>query len=249
MLQSNAAIGESIQVQKLIRTFKSESEEQPQVRSDFDTNLSFTNVSYIFPNQKEAVISNFNLVLEKGQFICISGPSGSGKSTLVDLALGFLKPSRGEIMISGMEPSKAMIQWPGKVAYVPQEIGLIDGSIRFNVALTSDEKIDEVKLAKALSVSCLEDFVSELPDGSITSVGNFERTISYGQKQRLGIARALYTDPQILILDEATNALESKVIHEILNNLKNFSRKGRIVLFVSHQNEVLEMADAIISLR
>jgi ABC-type bacteriocin/lantibiotic exporter with double-glycine peptidase domain len=151
-----------------------------------------------------------SLRVPAGTSIALVGDSGAGKSTLADVMLGILNPISGEALISGISPQDAVRQWPGLIGYVPQEVALVHGTIRENVALGIDPKlVDDDQIWEALRRSHLADFLTESRDGLDTPVGERGIKLSGGQRQRLGLARALYSRPKLLILDEATSALDA----------------------------------------
>ena len=174
--------------------------------------------------------------------------SGSGKSTLVNLILGFLKPKKGEIFIDKKELHLNLSSWQNSIGYVSQSINLIDGTILKNVAFGVDEKnIDYDHVKKCLIQVELGEFIDNSEKGLDTEVGDKGIKISGGQAQRIVIARALYRNPTLLILDEATNSLDQKTEKSIINTL-NKLKKTITVIVVTHKKENMDACDSIINL-
>ncbi len=229
------------------------------VKNDASTELVVDHENFVpevvveavtFSYQKDGLnaVQNINLVIPPGNVYAIVGPSGSGKTTLVDLILGILKPDEGQVTISGIEPGKTVSRWPGAVAYVPQDVLIINGTVRENVSLGYDTDLGNDDLIwSALATASLESFVRSLPDGLNTHVGDRGTRLSGGQRQRLGIARALFTKPQLLILDEATSALDGDVEAEITETI--LSLKGHVtVVMIAHRLSSIRNSDKLVYL-
>jgi ABC-type multidrug transport system fused ATPase/permease subunit len=186
--------------------------------------------------------------IENGQRVAIVGSSGAGKTTLVDLILGIFPPTAGKVLISNTSPSEAISQWPGAIAYVPQDITISNGTIGENVCLGfSKNEIDDFNIWEALKKSHLADFVQSLPLGLHTPVGERGTKLSGGQRQRLGIARALITKPKLLVLDEATSSLDNQTEEAITSALDELHGEVTIVL-VAHRLSTVKKADQVIYL-
>lgn len=206
------------------------------------------NVSFAYENARNDAVHEISLEIPQGSVYAIVGPSGSGKTTLVDLILGILEPDSGSITISGLLPSEAIGKWSGAVAYVPQDVIIINGTIRENVSLGFETDLTNDNLVwEALSTACLASFVRLLPLGLDTHVGDRGTRLSGGQRQRLGIARALFTKPLLLILDEATSALDGDVEAEIAETILNL--KGNVsVIMIAHRLSSIRNADQLVYL-
>lgn len=202
-------------------------------------------VSFTYPGAEKSAISDVSFQIKAGSQVAIIGPSGAGKTTLVDLILGLLEPSMGYVLINNQQPMKIIGQTPGKISYVPQRPGIVAGTIAENVALgLPPELLDEDKVLKCLEDVGLLEFLSQLPDGIYSSVGEQLDSLSGGQIQRIGLARALYTDPSLLILDEATSALDASAEAAITSTLSKLS--GNVTLIViAHRLSTVQHSDNV----
>ena len=214
---------------------------------EFQGTIKVSNLNFEFQNKRDFTIDIDEIEICEGEFVAFVGPSGSGKSTLVDLILGALTPKFGNISISGISNVEALKIWPGKVAYVPQNVIVFPGTIRQNIALGFDCEFDSFENSQMydlLNRVNLGDFLDELVLGLDTEIGERGTGLSGGQKQRLGIARALFTNPQILVLDEATSALDSETEAFLSNTL--YKMKGSITLIsIAHRLSTIKNADKI----
>jgi ABC-type bacteriocin/lantibiotic exporter with double-glycine peptidase domain len=214
----------------------------------FTKNLIIKNLDFGYGDLKKEVINNFNININFGNFLGISGVSGSGKTTLLSIILGLLKPDKGNIIVDGIDIFNDIRAWQAVIGYVPQNLYLIDDTIQNNIALgTLKEDLNLNLLNKVINLACLEDLINELPRGIQTNIGEKGINLSGGQRQRIGIARALYRQPKLLILDEFTNALDKKLEEKILNNIYGL-KKNVTGIIVSHDNNVLKNCDKIINL-
>lgn len=211
----------------------------------FASNLQIKNMSFTYPDSNEPTLKVVNQRIESGSFVAFVGPSGGGKSTLIDLMLGVLNPDEGEILLSGLKPLDAISSWPGAISYVPQDVIIINGSIKDNiVAGYPSSEVSEERICNALRISNLTDYVASLPLGLDSSVGENGQLLSGGQRQRLGIARAMYSNPKLLVLDEATSALDGVTESQISDELVKL--KGAVTLvLVAHRLSTIEKADLI----
>ena len=210
----------------------------------FKNNIKIRNLSFNYKD-KSNIFNSLNLTINKGDIIGIKGETGSGKSTLLDIFMGLLKPSSGKILIDDIEINESnMTMFHNILSHVPQNIHLNDDTILNNIVLSNKIKFDEVKEA-AKNAEILQ-YINSEPKGFNTIVGEKGAKISGGQKQRIGIARAIYKNSQILILDEATNALDIETEKKIMKYF--FQKKDLTVIIVSHRNEIIERCDKIISI-
>ncbi len=208
----------------------------------FDKIISLKDVSFQYEVGNQ-VLEKINLEINKGRMIGFVGTSGVGKSTLIDLILGFLKPSSGEIFVDNKDIHSNINGWYKMIGYVPQQVFLKDESIKKNIALgCRDDEIDYDKVDEVIKLAQLDDFVNSLEKGYDTVVGERGARISGGQLQRIGIARALYNNPSIIIFDEATSSLDIETESEILKSIENF-KKNKTILIISHRNITLKNCD------
>jgi ABC-type multidrug transport system fused ATPase/permease subunit len=216
--------------------------------SNFVSSIIVDNLSFRYPNSQKDVLCSINFEVPRGTFLAIAGSSGAGKTTLADLILGVIPASSGKIEISGLKPLDAIIEWPGKISYVPQEVYISNSSIRKNVALGIDEsEIDDSRVRRSLTNAQLIGFIDDSTQGLNIEVGENGSKLSGGQKQRVGIARALYSDPELLVLDEATSSLDGETEAEITSTLLGL--KGKITLVViAHRLSTIKEADHVIYL-
>ncbi|MDA7637775.1 ABC transporter ATP-binding protein/permease [Candidatus Pelagibacter sp.] len=219
------------------------------VKLKFNNKICLKNISYRYPTSKLDALNKISFDINKNSKIGIFGPSGSGKSTLVDLIMGLIKPTKGQIKVDNeiIEENKNY-SWRNKIGYIQQNIFLFDDTLKNNIILnSSDNLIDDEKFKQVLSSSKISDFIDKLSNGLNTNLGEKGLKISGGQRQRIGIARALYSDPDILILDEATNQLDSKNETEILDIIfKEFRNKSIIV--ISHDRSIMSRCNTILNI-
>ena len=214
----------------------------------FVPEIELDRVTFKYPSSDQFSLGTVSFSIKQGSITAIVGPSGAGKTTLVDLILGVLSPSSGEILISGVKPSEASRQWPGAMSYVPQNVTIASGTIAENVTL-GYERLDVPPefIWNALKVAQLSGVVSNLDNGIETMVGENGTKLSGGQRQRLGIARAMFTKPMLLVLDEATSSLDGKTEADVSEAILKLS--GQVtVLIVAHRLSTIQKADQIIYL-
>ena len=214
--------------------------------SEFDASIEIINLNFKYDSSQGFVLKDINLKIPSGSFAAVVGSSGSGKTTLIDLILGLLTPKSGSIKISGKSPLTVHKKWPGVIAYVPQDVVIINGTVTENIALGFDyESIDLVRVLKCIELAHLTTVVNALPGKLDEFLGEKGSKLSGGQRQRVGIARALYTNPSILVLDEATSALDGESEKEINNSLQDL--KGEItILVISHRLSSVVNADQVL---
>ena len=196
----------------------------------FYNSIIFKDVFFKYPNKKEHVLQNVNFEIKKNDKILLNGPTGSGKSTLVDLILGLQKPDSGKILIDGNEINEISKGWLDVVGYVPQSVYLFNDTIKNNITLEFDDRFDEKLFQKCIEIAELQKFISNLSDKENTVIGELGSNVSGGQKQRIGIARALYKNSEVIIFDEATNALDVLTESKIFSNLEKSKDKTLIVI-------------------
>lgn len=212
----------------------------------FSPTVEIADISLTYRGSIKRALDNVSLSIRSGETVAIVGPSGAGKTSLIDVLLGVLTPTQGEISISGLSPSEATTKWPGAIAYVPQEITISKGSIKHNVALGYFlDDISEADIWSALQTAQLSSVISELPDGLSTQVGDRGSKLSGGQRQRLGIARAMLSLPKLLVLDEATSALDGQSEMDVSGAIQGL--KGSVtVVMIAHRLSTVRNADQVI---
>ena len=215
--------------------------------NEFHGSLEAKNVRFGYGGNN-FTLQDITFSIRENTFTAIMGPSGAGKSTLMDLMLGIIEPHSGNLEISGVPASQALIDYPGLVAYLPQDVQIIESSIRENVVLGFEaHELEDSRVWEALEIAQLSEFVRGLPSGLDTSLGVRGVGLSGGQKQRLAIARAVVTRPKILFLDEATSALDTETEKAVTDAL--YQLKGKITLIViAHRVSTIMNADKAIYL-
>jgi len=212
----------------------------------FDATIRVEQVSFTYPGKNAPAIYDVSVMIPKGSSVAFVGPSGAGKTTIVDVFLGVLSPDFGQVTISGLSPLFAVNKWPGAVSYVPQDVIISNGSIRENVALgyPIDLATDEL-IMEALTVAKLNQFVQGLPNGIDTIVGERGAKISGGERQRLGIARAMFTKQHLLILDEATSSLDGETEAAIAASIHAL-RGTTTVVMIAHRLSTVRNVDIVV---
>lgn len=215
------------------------------VHDGFKSEIQISNVSLTYPNKAMPAVSNLNFLISPGESVAFVGASGAGKTTIIDVLLGVLNPDLGDVLISGFPPLIAIAKWPGAVSYVPQDVLISAGTIRENVALGYPSHIatDDL-IMSALKVAYLDKFVADLPLGLDTQVGERGTKISGGQRQRLGIARAMFTRPYLLVLDEATSSLDGEAEASISDAI-HAMRGSTTVVMIAHRLSTVKSADVV----
>lgn len=214
----------------------------------FERELSVDGVGYRFEGAHRWALQKIEFGVRQGESVGIVGPTGAGKSTLVALLLGLLKPSEGHIAVDGCDIQERPRDWQRQIGYVPQEVYLTDDTIRRNVALgVEDGRIDEARVAESVRTAQLDDFVASLPEGLDTVVGERGVRLSGGQCQRIAVARALYRQPQVLVFDEATAALDHRTELELTRAIEGL-HGTKTVLIVAHRLSTVRRCDFLVFL-
>lgn len=214
-------------------------------RTSLQDKIVLDHITYAYPNTDKNIFTDAHMEVKKGQSVGIMGPSGAGKSTVVDILLGLLRVQAGTITCDGVDIFDNYADWLGKIGYIPQSIYLIDESIRDNIAFGIDaDQIDDKRIWEVLEEAQLKDFVQELPEGLDTTIGDRGVRISGGQRQRLGIARALYHNPEILVFDEATSALDSDTEKAVMDAINSFHGRKTMVI-IAHRLNTIAKCDVI----
>ena len=211
--------------------------------------IAFRKVDFRYENSAGVGLHDLSFSIAAGEAIGIVGPSGAGKTTLVDLILGLLTKSDGEILINGQVATEAhFVKWRSQVAYLPQEVFMLDDTLRKNIAFgVVDEDIDETKLKSVVNMARLAPLVQSLQHGVDTKIGERGIRLSGGQRQRIALARALYHDRSVLVLDEATSALDRETEKVIVSEIAQLKPRVTLVV-IAHRLSTLENCDRIIRL-
>jgi ABC-type multidrug transport system fused ATPase/permease subunit len=202
-------------------------------------------VSFRYAPDAPDVLHGIDLTIPRGQTVGIVGRSGTGKTTLLDLLLGILQPRSGHILVDGQDVSGRLAAWQRQIGYIPQNIYLVDGTIRQNIAFAIPEaEIDDDRVMSALQDAQLAEYVAALPQGIHTPVGELGKRMSGGQRQRIGIARALYNDPEFLVLDEATASLDTATEAEVIGTIRGMHSR-KTILIITHRTATLGCCDRV----
>ena len=208
-------------------------------------NIEVGNLVFSYEGIDTPVLSNVNVRVHNGEAVGFVGQSGSGKSTLIDIMLGLLDAKSGSVKVNGLDIDEVKQSWQKQIGYIPQAIFLMDDSLRRNIAIgIADSDIDEAAVREALKSAQLEDFVTSLPEGLDTVVGERGVRLSGGQRQRIGIARALYHRPSVLVLDEATSSLDTETEHGVMQAVRAL-QGDKTVLIVAHRLSTVEYCDRL----
>jgi ABC-type multidrug transport system fused ATPase/permease subunit len=212
----------------------------------FTPEVIFNDVSFKYKGNSKFAIQHVNLKIEAGKIVALVGSSGAGKTTLADLLLGVITPDSGTVSISSRSPKQAIIDWPGSIAYVPQDVVILSTSISRNISLNPNgqTQINSEQIRESIKKSQLEAFVKDLVEGPESFVGERGSKLSGGQRQRLGISRALYSNPKLIIMDEATSSLDAETEYTLNETIQKL--RGRVtIVVIAHRLATVRNADIV----
>jgi ATP-binding cassette subfamily C protein len=202
-------------------------------------------VSYHYPSSEEEVLSEVSIEITQGTSVGLIGSSGAGKTTLVDVILGLLQPTEGKVLVDGVDIQQGLRGWQNQIGYIPQSIYLCDDTLRGNIAFgIPEEEISEEQVWSAVQLAQLQELVERLPQGLDTVVGERGVRLSGGQRQRVGIARALYHNPQVLVMDEATAALDNETEASIMEAVEKLSGEKTLIM-IAHRLTTVKNCDCL----
>jgi ATP-binding cassette subfamily C protein len=211
----------------------------------FDGQIELRNVSHKYENSEKLSLDSLSLKIPKKSIVALVGASGAGKSTALSLISGLLEPTSGDVLVGGKDIHRALFSWQQQIGYVPQSIYILDDTVRNNVAFgLKGDCISEEKVWRVLRLAQLDSFVKELPSGLDTLIGENGVRFSGGQRQRIGIARALYGEPKILIMDEATAALDNETERAFMDDVGSLKRECTII-WTAHRVTSIKNCDII----
>jgi len=214
-------------------------------KKTFNDSIELQNVTFRYPNQKEASVKDISLTIPIGKSVAFIGESGAGKTTLIDIMLGLFRPEKGRILVDGKNLEEQKEVWQQKIGYIPQSIYLSDDTIRRNIAFgMEDKQIDDQEIWRALEQAQLKEFAEKLPEKLDATVGERGVRLSGGQRQRVGIARALYHNPEILFMDEATSALDNETEKGIMQAIDGL-RGEKTLIIIAHRLTTIENCDLV----
>ena len=211
----------------------------------FDGSVDLVSLCLTYPDASVPALDEVSLRVPAGTSLALVGPTGAGKSTLADVILGVIAPDLGEVRVGGQEPHESVLRWPGAMAYIPQDVAIINGTVRDNVAMGLPEQIvHDDRIWEALERARMADFLRDSRDGLSTVVGEHGVKLSGGQRQRLGIARALYTRPRLLVMDEATSALDAETEAAVTETFTSMSGEVTLII-IAHRLATIRHCDQV----
>jgi ABC-type multidrug transport system fused ATPase/permease subunit len=215
----------------------------------FERSVELSHVSFSYGDERGVALDDVSLTVTRGTSVGIVGATGSGKSTLVDVLLGLLAPDEGRVLVDGQDVRGRERAWQRRVGYVPQDIALLDDTLRRNVAFgVPDAAIEDARVADALRHALVLDVVDAWPAGLDTVLGERGARLSGGERQRVAIARALYHDPDVLVLDEATSALDTQTEQALVSAIDAL-RGEKTLVVVAHRLSTVQHCTSVVFLQ
>jgi len=220
------------------------STEVPSLR--FDREIKLDAIRFSYPAAEKGALHGVDLVIARGESVGFIGPSGAGKTTLIDIILGLLRPTEGRLLVDGSDVFSNLRGWQDHLGYVPQSVFLLDDTLRRNIAFgRHDEDIDDDRIADVVRMASLDSVVGELPNGLETVIGESGARLSGGQRQRVAIARALYHNPDVLVFDEATAALDNETERDVTRAIETLAG-DKTVLIIAHRLSTVRNCDRLV---
>lgn len=236
---------EDVDTTEMLKKAKKKQETVEAPLEEIKDKIEMKDICYHYPNTEEAIFHHVGMTIPVGKSVAIIGSSGAGKTTVVDILLGLLEPQAGKILADGVDVKQNYAGWLSKIGYIPQTIFMIDDSIKNNIAFGVPERdIDEKRVWEVLEEAQLADHIRSLPRGIDTGIGEKGVRMSGGQRQRLGIARALYHNPEILVFDEATSALDNDTEAAIMESINHF-RGQKTMVIIAHRLGTIKDCDLV----
>ena len=222
---------------------------QALTHKSFDTKNNYEKLEFLGDRVLGFVISKKLLELYPNEIVGIIGSSGSGKTTFSNIIMGLLKPNYGSVTVDELDIAQNLKNWQEKISFVPQEISLFDNTIKNNILFSNNFYDDNNKLLNnVINESQINELIKNLPEGLDTQVGENGARISIGERQRIGIARALYKRPKLIIFDESTSALDEKNEIKFIETIKNLNQNCTLII-ISHKKYPLSICDSIYELK
>lgn len=231
-----------------VSPFKHAAKNNSYISKNENDFISLENVFFSYPDNDRDILKGISFYIKEGIKLGITGETGAGKSTLFHLMLGLLEPKTGDIYFKNKSIYQNIKNWRNEIGYVAQNIYLLDDTIQKNIAYNFlNEKIDKKRLNFSIEMACLQQKISELPEGINTRVGSDGIKLSGGEKQRVALARAIYKNPSIFFMDEATSALDTETEEKIISNIKS-NLSAKTIIMIAHRKSTIQDCDQIINL-